>query len=50
MAGVEEVEYVYDSTERDFDDLKLYNLGPCRALPPYLLIPETDKSIALALL
>lgn len=29
---VEEVDGVYDLTERDFDDLKLYHLGPCRAL------------------
>mmetsp|Transcript_27464 Transcript_27464/g.45057 ORF Transcript_27464/g.45057 Transcript_27464/m.45057 type:complete len:512 (-) Transcript_27464:1183-2718(-) len=34
VAAVEEVESVYDLTERDFDDLKLYHLGPCRALPP----------------
>jgi len=39
-ASVEEVESVYDLTERDFDDLKLYHLGPCRALPPFLLHPE----------
>jgi hypothetical protein len=32
VAAVEEVESVYDLTERDFDDLKLYHLGPCRAL------------------
>jgi hypothetical protein len=31
-AAVEEVESVYDLTDRDFDDLKLYHLGPCRAL------------------
>jgi len=37
---VEEVESVYDLTERDFEDLKLYHLGPCRALPPYILQPE----------
>ncbi|KAL7540562.1 hypothetical protein ACHAXR_010208 [Thalassiosira sp. AJA248-18] len=41
VGAVEEVESVYDLTERDFDDLKLYHLGPCRALPPYLLHPET---------
>ena len=41
VAAVEEVESVYDLTERDFEDLKLYHLGPCRALPPYLLHPET---------
>ena len=29
---VEEVESVYDLTDRDFEDLKLYHLGPCRAL------------------
>jgi hypothetical protein len=32
VASVQEVESVYDLTERDFDDLKLYHLGPCRAL------------------
>lgn len=32
VAAVEEVESVYDLTDRDFDDLKLYHLGPCRAL------------------
>lgn len=32
IAAVEEVESVYDLTERDFDDLRLYHLGPCRAL------------------
>ena len=32
VAAVHEVEAVYDLTERDFDDLKLYHLGPCRAL------------------
>ena len=31
-AAVQEVESVYDLTHRDFDDLKLYHLGPCRAL------------------
>lgn len=31
-AAVEEVESVYDLTDRDFEDLKLYHLGPCRAL------------------
>ena len=31
-AAVEEVESVYDLTERDFHDLRLYHLGPCRAL------------------
>ncbi|KAL7562316.1 hypothetical protein ACA910_014531 [Epithemia clementina (nom. ined.)] len=36
---VEEVESVYDLTERDFDDLRLYHLGPCRALPQYILQP-----------
>ena len=37
---VNEVESVYNLTERDFDDLKLYHLGPCRALPSYLLNPQ----------
>lgn len=40
MAEVEEVEAVYDLTDRDFDDLKLYHLGPCRALPQYILQPN----------
>lgn len=37
---VQDVETVYDLTERDFDDLKLYHLGPCRALPQYILQPQ----------
>jgi len=32
IQAVQEVESIYDLTERDFDDLKLYHLGPCRAL------------------
>eukprot|EP00980_Cylindrotheca_fusiformis_P018737 scaffold6241_cov129-Cylindrotheca_fusiformis.AAC.14 len=40
MAEVQEVEAVYDLTNRDFDDLKLYHLGPCRALPQYILQPN----------
>ena len=32
VAAVQEVESIYDLTERDFEDLKLYHLGPCRAL------------------
>lgn len=40
VAEVQEVESVYDLTERDFDDLKLYHLGPCRALPQYILQPS----------
>ena len=32
VVAVQEVESVYDLTDRDFDDLKLYHLGPCRAL------------------
>lgn len=39
IAEVKDVESVYDLTERDFDDLKLYHLGPCRALPQYILQP-----------
>ena len=27
VAAVEEVETVYDLTDRDFDDLKMYHLG-----------------------
>jgi hypothetical protein len=40
MNEVAEVEAVYDLTDRDFDDLKLYHLGPCRALPQYVLQPN----------
>jgi len=40
VAEVQDVESVYDLTERDFDDLKLYHLGPCRALPQYILQPS----------
>lgn len=40
ITAVQEVESVYDLTERDFDDLKLYHLGPCRALPQYILQPQ----------
>jgi hypothetical protein len=40
VPAVLEVESVYDLTERDFDDLKLYHLGPCRALPQYILQPQ----------
>jgi hypothetical protein len=40
IGAVQEVESVYDLTERDFDDLKLYHLGPCRALPQYILLPQ----------
>ena len=32
VAMVEQVESIYDLTDRDFEDLKLYHLGPCRAL------------------
>lgn len=39
VSEVQAVESVYDLTERDFDDLKLYHLGPCRALPQYILQP-----------
>jgi hypothetical protein len=40
ITEVQAVECVYDLTERDFDDLKLYHLGPCRALPQYILQPS----------
>ena len=40
VQAVEEVEQVYDLSDRDFADLRLYHLGPCRALPDYLLRPE----------
>lgn len=45
VAQVEEVESIYDLTERDFEDLKLYHLGPCRALPPYILQPQSWTKI-----
>jgi hypothetical protein len=40
VAAVQDVESVYDLTDRDFHDLKLYHLGPCRALPQYILQPQ----------
>jgi len=40
VSAVEEVDEVYNLTEADFNDLKLYHLGPCRALPSYILTPE----------
>jgi hypothetical protein len=40
VGEVQNVESVYDLTDRDFDDLKLYHLGPCRALPQYILQPS----------
>ncbi|CAB9515906.1 expressed unknown protein [Seminavis robusta] len=40
VVAVQDVESVYDLTERDFHDLKLYHLGPCRALPQYILQPQ----------
>lgn len=49
-AAVEEVESVYDLTERDFDDLKLYHLGPCRALyvrrQLYVWFPPLFRKVA----
>ena len=45
VAEVREVESVYDLTSRDFDDLKLYHLGPCRALPSYILQPEAWRKV-----
>jgi hypothetical protein len=45
VAAVEEVDEVYNLSERDFDDLKLYHLGPCRALPSYILSPEAWKKV-----
>eukprot|EP00934_Nitzschia_sp_Nitz4_P002055 Nitzschia sp. Nitz4//scaffold95_size97785//40770//43490//NITZ4_004665-RA/size97785-augustus-gene-0.98-mRNA-1//1//CDS//3329560466//2055//frame0 len=45
IAAVQEVESVYDLTARDFDDLKLYHLGPCRALPQYILQPQAWTKI-----
>jgi len=43
--AVHDVESVYDLTERDFDDLRLYHLGPCRALPLELLIPNSWANV-----
>jgi len=40
VKAVEEVESMYNLTNQDFDDLKLYHMGPCRALPPHLLSPD----------
>lgn len=43
--AVRDVESVYDLMDRDFDDLKLYHLGPCRALPPQLLQPSSWRKV-----
>jgi hypothetical protein len=43
--AVQDVESVYDLMDRDFDDLKLYHLGPCRALPPHLLQPSSWEKV-----
>lgn len=45
VAAVEEVDQVYNLTERDFDDLKLYHLGPCRALPEFVISPKSWKKV-----
>ena len=45
VKAVEEVEFVYDLTNQDFDDLKLYHLGPCRALPQHLLKPKAWNKV-----
>lgn len=45
VQAVQEVESVYDLTDRDFDDLKLYHLGPCRALPQFILSPQAWTKI-----
>ena len=45
VSAVEEVETVYDLTERDFDDLKMYHLGPCRSLPDDLLRPDAWEKV-----
>lgn len=45
VADVEEVETVYDLTERDFEDLRMYHLGPCRALPDNLLVPSAWEKV-----
>lgn len=43
--AVRDVEAVYDLMERDFEDLKLYHLGPCRALPIHLLQPKAWRKV-----
>lgn len=45
VAAVEEVDEVYDLNERDFDDLRLYHMGPCRSLQSHLLKPDAWKKI-----
>ncbi len=45
VAAVEEIETVYDLTERDFDDLKMYHLGPCRALSQHLLTQNAWEKV-----
>eukprot|EP00559_Dactyliosolen_fragilissimus_P003621 CAMPEP_0184864970 /NCGR_PEP_ID=MMETSP0580-20130426/16519_1 /TAXON_ID=1118495 /ORGANISM="Dactyliosolen fragilissimus" /LENGTH=1213 /DNA_ID=CAMNT_0027363953 /DNA_START=1041 /DNA_END=4682 /DNA_ORIENTATION=- len=43
--AVEQVESIYDLTDRDFDDLRLYHLGPCRVLPADVLNPRAWHKI-----
>lgn len=43
--AVEDVEAVYDLTDRDFDDLQLYHLGPCQALPSEILQPQAWNKV-----
>jgi hypothetical protein len=45
VAAVEEVEAVYDLSDRDFDDLKMYHLGPCRALTDHLLTQSAWEKV-----
>jgi len=45
VAAVEEVDEVYNLNERDFDDLRLYHLGPCKSLPSHLLKPDAWQKV-----
>ena len=47
VVAVQEVESVYDLTERDFHDLKLYHLGPCRALYVYCFCADGRVCVCL---
>jgi hypothetical protein len=45
VAAVEEVDEVYNLNKRDFDDLLLYHMGPCKSLPSHLLRPDAWRKV-----
>lgn len=45
VAAVEEVDEVYNLNKRDFNDLLLYHMGPCKSLPTHLLRPDAWRKV-----